>query len=226
MGLSVRYAEIQRRIAGAAQAAGRDPSEITLVAVSKRQPVSLLEELVALGHRDFGENLIQAWRSRLDVAALEPVRWHLIGPLQTNKAKYVARTPPACLHTVDRPALIDALGARLAPEAPLDVLLQINVDREPQKAGCLPEDLDGLVDATCETPGLRFRGLMAIPRPHLAGAPVAAFEAMRSLLDSVTDRVSGVPELSMGMSGDFEEAIGHGGTIVRVGTALFGPRQP
>ena len=226
MSLADRYAEVQRRISEAARSAGREAEDITLIAVSKRQPEALLVELAALGHRDFGENMIQAWRSRLDVNGLEAVRWHLIGGVQTNKAKFIARTPPACLHTIDRVGLIDALETRLAPASSLDVLLQVNVDREPQKSGCFPEDLDALVDAAASAPTLRVRGLMAIPRPTESGPPLSAFEAMGDLLAKVSDRVEGPPVLSMGMSSDFEAAIALGSTAVRVGTALFGPRAP
>ena len=225
MGLADRYADIQGRIAEAAQSAGRSADDITLVAVSKRQPEALLVELAALGHRDFGENMIQSWRARLEVEGLEAIRWHLIGSVQTNKAKFIARTPPAVLHTVDRAALVEALASRMRPDDRLDVLLQVNVDREPQKSGCLPEALDALVDTTAAAPGLRLRGLMAIPRPTREGAPVRAFETMEGLLQRVFDRIEGPPVLSMGMSSDFEAAIAMGSTIVRVGTALFGARD-
>jgi len=225
MSLADRYAEIQQRIADAARTAGRAASDVTLVAVSKRQPPELVIELAAMGHRDFGENQVQAWRSRLELDELASIQWHLIGPVQTNKVKFIARTPPACLHTVDRPVLIEALGGRLSPEACLDVLIQVNIDREPQKSGCLPEGLDALADAACSTPGLKLRGLMAIPRPPQGAPPAQAFERMRSLLESIADRIEGPSTLSMGMSGDFETAIAHGSTVVRVGTALFGARS-
>lgn len=224
MNLSERYAAIQERLARAAHSAGRSVDEVTLIAVSKRQPDHLLTELAALGHLDFGENQIQSWRGRLELAELTDVRWHLIGPVQTNKVKFIARSPPSCLHTVDRASLLDALGARLQGDPPMDVLLQVNVDREPQKAGCLPEELPGLADRVCETHGVRLRGLMAIPRPLQSGPPRAAFSSLRDLAESIADRIPHPAVLSMGMSGDFEAAIAEGSTHVRVGTALFGPR--
>jgi pyridoxal phosphate enzyme (YggS family) len=225
MGLAERYSAIVDRVATAARAAGRRPDEITLVAVSKRQTAALVSELAALGHRDFGENLIQAWQERLTLDLPDDLGWHVIGPLQTNKAKFVARTPPALLHTVDRGGLVDALARRLGDSARLDVLLQVNIDRESQKAGCLPEALDALTDQVTAASALRLRGLMAIPRPPEAGAPQAAFAATRTLLQSIADRIEGPPILSMGMSSDFETAIAEGSTMVRIGTAIFGARE-
>lgn len=225
MSLSERYTTVRERVAEAARSAGRAAGDVTLIAVSKRQPHSLVAELAALGQRDFGENLIQSWRGRLEQPGLSDARWHLIGPVQTNKVKFIARSPPACLHTVDRASLIASLGGRLSSDAPLDVLLQVNVDREPQKAGCLPEDLSELADRLWETPGVRLRGLMAIPRPLDSGPPRSAFATLRELSESIMDRTPGAPLLSMGMSGDFEAAIAEGSTHVRVGTALFGPRE-
>jgi PLP dependent protein len=225
MSLSERYTVVQERVAEAARSAGRPVEDVTLIAVSKRQSDALVLELAALGHHDFGENVIQSWRGRLELPELADVRWHLIGPVQTNKVKFIARRPPACLHTVDRASLIEALGGRLSSDAPLDVLLQVNVDREPQKAGCLPEHLSELADQICETPGVQLRGLMAIPKPLESDPPRTAFSTLRELSESIADRTPGAPLLSMGMSGDFEAAIAEGSTHVRVGTALFGVRR-
>ena len=224
MSLRSRYGAVLERVASAATSVGRSPDDVTVVAVSKRQPEALVRELASLGHQDFGENLVQAWQARLELQLPDSVRWHLIGPLQTNKAKFLGRTPPALLHTVDRGGLVDALERRLAGRPALDVLVQVNVDREPQKAGCLPEALQVLVDRVAASPALRFRGLMTIPRPTPSGPPAAAFAATRELFESVLDRVEGEPTLSMGMSGDFEEAIREGSTLVRIGTAIFGVR--
>ena len=224
MELAERYGAIVDRVATASRAVGRQASEITVVAVSKRQPEDRLSALASLGHRDFGENLIQAWQDRLGLGLPADLKWHVIGPLQTNKAKFVARTPPALLHTIDRASLVDALARRLGDASPLDVLIQVNVDREPQKAGCLPEALDALVDHLRSTSALRLRGLMTIPQPTQSGAPQSAFAATRTLLESIADRVDGPPILSMGMSSDFEKAIAEGSTMVRIGTAIFGAR--
>jgi len=225
MSLAERYSAVRERIRTAAREAGRDAEEITLVAVSKRQPDALIAELVNLGHRDFGENLIQAWQARTQRAFATDMRWHVMGPVQTNKAKFVARTPPALLHTIDRASLVEALERRWSATEPLDVLAQVNIDREVQKAGCAPEELDALVDRITASSALRLRGLMVLPRATPATPPRAAFSATRALLDGIADRIERPPVLSMGMSSDFEAAVAEGSTLVRVGTALFGHRS-
>ncbi len=226
-GYAERLAAVRARIASACAAAGRDPAEITLLAVSKRHPDAAVRALAAQGLVDFGENLVQAWSARLTSLPDLQVRWHLIGPIQTNKAKVIAAGRPHLLHTLDRPALVDALEARLTGP-PLDVLLQVNVDREPQKAGCLPEEADALADRVAASPALRLRGLMTIPRPSDEADPRPAFAALRGLGERLQDRIDPAggasPILSMGMSDDLEAAIAEGSTLVRVGTALFGSR--
>ena len=225
MSLRERYERIQAAMADASALAGRPPGQVTLVAVSKRQPDQAVQALYDLGHRDFGENLVQPWLQRLESVHMPEARWHLIGGLQTRKAAPVAAMPPHLLHTVDRPGLVEALARRLSAERPLDVLLQVNVDKEAQKWGCDPEELDALTDAVSAAPALTLRGLMCIPKPTSQGAPRAAFAATRRLLNAIQDRVVGEPVLSMGMSGDYPEAIAEGSTLVRVGTALFGARD-
>jgi len=225
--VATTHAAILARVAAACAAAGRDRADVTLVAVSKRQPEALVRELAARGQRDFGENLVQAWQARQAAFADQPaLRWHLIGPVQTNKAKYVARTPPAMLHTVDRPALVEALARHLDAAAPLPVLLQVNIDDEAQKSRCSPGDLDALADLVCNAQELSLRGLMCIPRYSDDPEETRpAFVALRELGERVRDRVAGGRvELSMGMSTDFEVAIAEGATLVRVGTAIFGER--
>ncbi|PIE20240.1 MAG: YggS family pyridoxal phosphate-dependent enzyme [Proteobacteria bacterium] len=221
-----RLDSVRGRLSSACRRAGRDPGDVTLVAVSKRQPLEALEALYDLGLRDFGESWIQAWRERVDaLGGGRGLRWHLIGPVQTNKAKYIAKAPPALLHTVDRPALVGALAKRLDPACPLPCLLQVNIDREPQKAGALPEELDALADLVAATPALTLRGVMCIPRAAPPEASRPAFARTRALAEAVGDRIEGgPPAISMGMSGDFDVAIEEGATLVRVGTALFGPR--
>lgn len=230
MDLATRLQGIDERIAAACRAAGRARADVTLVAVSKEQPEASIRAFHAMGLRDFGENKVQALAARaLALADLDGLRWHAIGPVQTNKAKDIVRLQPALLHTVDRPELVHALARRL-PEgaAPLPCLVQVDVDHEPQKAGVLPEALDGLIDLIAATTALACHGLMAIPRPleEVGEAALArSFEAMRALLSRVEDRLAPGPRvLSMGMSDDFELAIAHGATLVRIGTALFGPR--
>lgn len=224
MDIRERYTQVSSKIQAACAAAGRESDEVTLVAISKRQPDASIHALAALGHRDFGENMIQAWRSRLDTFSDTPIHWHIVGGVQTNKVKFIARSPPALLHTLDRPDLLGALERRLqAP--PLGVLIQVNIDEEPQKSGCSPSMVDALADQVSSSPLLSLRGLMCIPRPHAGGPPRAAFSRTRDLVEDIRDRISGPPVLSMGMSADYEAAIAEGSTLVRVGTALFGPRD-
>lgn len=232
MDLSARLQGIEARIAAACRAAGRARADVRLVAVSKEQPEGAIRTFHALGLRDFGENKVQALAARVEhLADLDGLRWHAIGPVQTNKAKDIARLRPALLHTIDRADLVNALARRLPVGGPpLPCLVQVDVDHEPQKAGVLPEQLDALIDLVAATPALACQGLMAIPRPldEVGAAALArSFEAMRALLERVSDRLAPGPRvLSMGMSDDFELAIAHGATLVRVGTALFGPRGP
>lgn len=228
---SDRLAAIEERLVTACHAAGRVRDAVTLVAVSKEHPDAAVRAFHALGVRDFGENKVQAWKARLGTCAdLAGIRWHVIGPLQTNKAKDVARGQPTLVHTIDRPELADALSLRADPAAPIACLVQVNLDGEPQKAGVAPAALDALVDHVAGLPGLGLRGLMAIPRPlEDAGeaATRAAFAALRVLSERIADRIAGGPPvLSMGMSDDFVLAIAEGATLVRVGTALFGARPP
>lgn len=233
MDFAASLAAVEGRIAVACSLSGRSRDEVLLVAVSKEQPDEGVRALHALGVRDFGENKVQALAARMTrLADLADVRWHLIGPLQTNKAKDVAALAGrglALVQTVDRWGLVEALAKRLSRDAgaPLDVLVQVDIDREPQKAGVEVAELPALLDALARTPSLRMRGLMAIPRALDAVGPEAAahaFEAMRGLFDAHRARFASPPILSMGMSDDFELAIAHGATMVRVGSALFGPR--
>lgn len=219
-----RLQEIEERLAAACRRSGRERAEVTLVAVSKRQPDEAVRALAGLGVCDFGENLVQPWLGRIATLGDLAARWHVIGPLQTKKARSIAAGQPFLVHTVDRPRLVAALASHWDAPEPLEVLIQVNVDREPQKAGCPPEGVGGLADLVAATPCLRLRGLMCIPRPPAAGPPSAAFAATRRLAEAISDRASGPLIVSMGMSSDFEEAIGAGSTLVRVGTALFGPR--
>jgi pyridoxal phosphate enzyme (YggS family) len=225
-GFAVRLAAIEEAIAAACAASGRPRAAVRLLAVSKEQPDAAVRALHALGQRDFGENRIQALRQRVEAFAAEPpLSWHLIGPVQTNKAKDIAQLRPALVHTVDRPALVDALAARWQHDTPLDVCVQVNMDAEPQKAGCEPAALGALVDHISATPALRLRGLMAIPAPAGDASLRRAFAGLRVLGERIADRIAGPVELSMGMSDDFPLAIAEGATIIRVGTGLFGPRH-
>jgi pyridoxal phosphate enzyme (YggS family) len=235
--LDERLRGIEERIARACAAAGRRRDELTLVAVSKQQPDEAIAAFHRLGIRDFGESKVQALAGRVErLTHLDDLRWHAIGPLQTNKAKDIGRLMeasggrvPALVHTIDRVALVGALEKRLSSEAaiPLACLVQVDIDDEPQKAGVPPSELEALVDAVAASPVLELRGLMAIPRPldEVGEAALGrSFGAMRRLIDGISDRLTGEAILSLGMSDDFELAIAHGATHVRIGSALFGPR--
>lgn len=210
--------DISARIAQAAQAAGRDPASVKLIAVSKVQPLERVEAVLEAGHRLFGENYVQEAAGKWpDLRArFGAVSVHMIGPLQTNKAKVAVELFDA-IHTVDRPSLAEKL-ARLAQDrgrSP-DLFVQVNTGAEPQKAGVLPDDLDGFV-ATCRSLDLPLQGLMCIPPEGEDSTPHFA------MLAAMAAR-NGLKGLSMGMSGDFEAAIAAGATHVRVGSAIFGAR--
>jgi pyridoxal phosphate enzyme (YggS family) len=219
-------AAVRERMTRAAERAGRRPEEVLLVAVSKSVPVERIRAAVAAGVPALGENRVQEAAEK--VAALgHPVPWHLIGHLQTNKV----RDALACfdlIESVDRLAVAEALSARAAPDGRrVEALVQVNVGEEAQKGGFRPADLAAALEILVGLPGLALRGLMAIPpiprepddsRPH--------YRELRKLLEAARARGIGPEfrELSMGMSGDFEVAIEEGATMVRVGTAIFGPR--
>jgi pyridoxal phosphate enzyme (YggS family) len=224
--LSARLEEVRRRIARAAERAGRTAGDVQLVAVSKRHPAAAVREAYALGVRVFGENYAQELVAKAaEVGELEGIAWHMIGHLQTNKARRVAPVA-ACVQTIDSAELAAELAKRAARSGrSIDVLLEVNVARDPAKSGCAPPDLGPLIDAVlAEAPSLRLRGLMTMPREteDPEGArPV--FAALRALRDAHGGPAR-LPDLSMGMSDDFEIAIEEGATLVRVGTALFGER--
>ncbi len=211
--------EIRSRIAGACAAAGRDEAAVTLIAVSKMQPEDRVRAVLDAGHRIFGENRVQEAATRWtplreDYAGVE---LHIIGPLQTNKARQAMELAQA-IHSLDRPKLATAL-ARLAQEigACPDLFIQVNTGEEPQKAGILPAESDAFV-AEARALDLPVRGLMCIP-------PVDEEPALHfALLAKIAER-NGLAGLSMGMSGDFETAIRLGATHVRVGSAIFGERD-
>lgn len=212
--------EVRARIERAATAAGRDPSTVRLVAVSKTKPASAIREAYAAGQRDFGENYAQELDQKArELADLTEIRWHFIGHLQSNKAKLVA--PVAHLvHAVDSASLASALAKR-APGR-LGVLVEVNVGGEAEKHGVAPSEVGALLDAIEREPNLELRGLMTMP-PHDLALARRAFEELGALRDR-HGGAARLPELSMGMSDDLEIAIACGATLVRVGTAIFGAR--
>lgn len=217
--------ETLHRMENAAHAAGRPTPH--LLAVSKTQPAEAIAQLAALGQRAFGENYVQEAAPKQ--AALErlDLEWHLIGHLQSNKAKEAA-TRFHWVQTVDRGKLVEALARhRAAEQAPLNVLIQVNIDDEESKHGCRPEEVPALAQAIRAAPTLRLRGLMVIPAPHAdIQARRPAFRRARELYEGLQREHPHIDTLSMGMSDDLEIAIAEGATLVRVGTALFGARPP
>ena len=215
--------ETLQRLENAADAAHRPRP--ALVAVSKRQTAAAVAELARAGQRAFGENYVQEAQDKIGELAGMGLEWHLIGHLQSNKADIAARLFD-WVQTVDRHKLIGALSRyRPVDRAPLNALIQVNIDDEASKHGCRPEEIDALADAIAAEPTLRLRGLMAIPAPHPDPARrAAAFARMQALQDALAARHASVDTLSMGMSDDFALAIAQGATMVRIGTALFGAR--
>lgn len=203
-----------------------------LLAVSKTQIATAVADLAAAGQLAFGENYVQEAAAKQAALAesgirLPPLEWHLIGHLQSNKAKDAARLFD-WVQTVDRPSLVAALARhRASDREPLNVLVQVNVDDEASKHGCRPDELAALADAVAAQPRLRLRGLMVIPTPHAdIERRRPAFHRTRALFDGLRQRHPGIDTLSMGMSDDFAIAIAEGATMVRIGTALFGARAP
>lgn len=218
------YRTVLARIAAAAGGAGVDPSTVRLLAVSKAKPAAAIRTLAQAGQRAFGENYLQEAAAKIDALADLALEWHFIGHLQSNKCGEVARRFD-WVQSVDRPRLVALLSAARTPDRPLNVLVQVNIDDEASKSGCAPADLPALAAAVASAPGLRLRGLMAIPAPAQDPARRrAAFAAMRGLFEALRRDHPDVDTLSMGMSEDFELAIAEGATMVRVGTALFGAR--
>jgi pyridoxal phosphate enzyme (YggS family) len=217
---------VVRRIAAAAEIAGRDPAHVRLLAVSKQQPAERVRAAAAAGQREFGENYAQEGLAKIAALHELALTWHFIGRLQSNKTRDVAQHFQ-WVHTVDRARIAERLGAHRPPLAPpLQVLLQVCLADEPGKGGCRPDELPALAAAVARVQGLELRGLMCIPPPAIGlEAQRAPFRRLRDLFDDLNAAGHALDTLSMGMSDDLEAAILEGATIVRVGTAIFGPRQ-
>lgn len=211
------------RIRGAAEACGRDPASIQLLAVSKTKPADAVREAFAAGVRDVGENYLQEALGKQTQLSDLLLTWHFIGPIQSNKTRAIAEHFD-WVHSVDRLKIAQRLSEqRPAGLPPLNLCLQVNVSGEASKSGCTPEELPALAAAVAALPNLRLRGLMAIPEPtDDRSVQDAAFARVRELQDSLG---LGLDSLSMGMSHDLESAIAQGATWVRIGTALFGARD-
>ena len=223
--------EVKERIERACERAHRDPSEILLVGVTKKKPVQLILEAIDAGLRDFGENYVQELlpKARAVREAGGEARWHFVGRLQSNKVRHLVGVVSS-IHSVDRESVVRELKKRVTQDMGLDVYVEVNVGEEEQKGGASALEVEGLVRKLLEVQGIRIAGLMCIPpwsedpetsRPY--------FARLRTLRDDIRQRLGLEGEvlsgLSMGMSHDFEVAIEEGATVVRVGTALFGPRE-
>ncbi len=223
--IAERIAEIEGRIAGACQRAGRARAEVTLIAVAKTQPDERVLAAYAAGLRHFGENYVQELeRHRIALVEGRGLSWHLIGHLQSNKARKAAELSTR-IHTVDSPKLARALaqGASARVGEPLGVLIEVNLGGEASKSGAAPDAVEAVLTELRAHPKLEARGLMCIPPPD--DAPRRWFAALRGQAERLRAATGlALPELSMGMSADFEDAILEGATHVRVGTAIFGER--
>jgi len=228
--LRTRLAEVKARMAAACERCGRAPGSVRLVAVSKFHPASDIAALAACGQREFGESYVQEALAKQDALVDQDILWHFVGGLQTKKAKAVAGRF-ALVHSVDSEKLACELARRAADARILQpVLIEVNLGGEDQKAGVDEDELQALAEAVLsfqdQGAGLDLRGLMCLP-PQF-DAPEAArpfFAHLRELRDGLSASLGiPLPELSMGMTGDFEAAIEEGATIIRVGTSIFGPR--
>ena len=225
-----RYKQILERVAEAAHAAGRRMEDIRIIGVSKRHSVEACRSALQAGMLDLGENYVQEWKEKAKVLAEEESspRWHFIGGLQSNKARLLVRSD-VLIHTVDRMSLAKALSKEaILLGKTARILIQVNEAGETQKAGVTPEQFEPLIEELLGLPGLQIQGLMCIP-PARANPQdsVQDFRALRQRLEQLQQldpRLKSAAELSMGMSSDFEWAIREGATLIRVGTALFGPR--
>jgi PLP dependent protein len=209
---------VQEAVARACARAGRSPDDVLLIAVSKTMDVERVRLAIAAGVAALGENRVQEAKEKIEALG-RPVPWHLIGSLQTNKARDAARLFD-WIHSVDRLELARELSRRA--ERVLNILLQVNLGDEPQKGGVAPAELKRLHELVAALPNLKVRGLMAIPPATLQPEQARPFfRQLRELREQL-----GLEHCSMGMSADFEVAIEEGATMVRVGTAIFGPRAP
>jgi pyridoxal phosphate enzyme (YggS family) len=211
---------VKSRIDAAARACGRDPRAVRLLAVSKTHAPELVREAHAAGQRAFGENYLQEALDKMARLADLPLEWHLIGPLQSNKTRAAAERFD-WVQSVDREKVARRLAEqRPAGMAPLNVLLQVNASGEASKSGVAPREARALAAAVAGMQRLRLRGLMAIPEP---GAPAERYREIARLYESLRGEF-GLDTLSLGMTDDMEVAIAEGSTMVRIGTAIFGPR--
>jgi pyridoxal phosphate enzyme (YggS family) len=218
---------VRQRIARACAAAGRDVNEVTLLAVSKTFGPEAVREASSAGQRAFGENYIQEAVEKIATLRDLPLQWHCIGPIQSNKTRWVAAHFDWA-HTVDRLKIAQRLSEqRRADQAPLQVCIQVNVDGGPTKAGLAPAAVAALAREVAQLPRLALRGLMTIPEPaaDFAGQKAVHLRA-KALFEQLRGDGLAIDTLSMGMTADLEAAVAAGSTMVRIGTAIFGSRPP
>ncbi|GMV55973.1 MAG: UPF0001 protein [Betaproteobacteria bacterium] len=221
--IAERLQAVRARIAAAAHACGRDADEVTLVAVSKRQPLAAIEAAADCGQRHFGESYAQEGSDKIRELSGRGLIWHFVGPLQANKTRLVADHFD-WVHSVDRLRIAERLSSARAPDhPPLQVLIQVKLSTEESKGGVSPEALPQLGEALSRLPHLRWRGLMTLPEADVELAR-ARFAQLRRLMENLNARGFGLDTLSMGMSADLEAAIEEGAHLVRVGSAIFGER--
>ncbi len=231
MALQENIRQVQHRIEAAARAAGRDPGEITLVAATKVQTSETIRQAIASGIQVCGENRVQEFNQHWMDGAYQGVQVHFIGHLQKNKLKYLVGKV-SLIESVDSEDLVRLIDARAQKLGVVqDILIEVNIGGEASKSGVAPADVEGMIRLAAELPGTNPRGLMAIPPvSHESGENRRFFAAMHQLFIDIKsksyDNETIINCLSMGMSGDFEDAIAEGATQVRVGTALFGARPP
>ena len=223
MSLQSNLENVQRRIAVACDSAGRDPSGVRLIAVTKTVPVEIMKQMAELGVRDFGENRVQEARSK--IPEFSGVRWHLIGRLQSNKSNIAARLFDA-IHTFEDADVARRVGnARDENADPVAALMEVDFSDIPGRAGVKPGDAEEMARSLMGVPGIHLTGLMTVAPPGDDAVARDCFLRLRGLRDRIEDATSwSLPELSMGMSNDFDVAIAQGATMIRVGRALFGER--
>ena len=222
-----RLQQVHEQIRSAAQAHGRDPASVALLAVSKTRPVDDIRAALRAGQQRFGESYLQEALGKINELSGEPIEWHFIGRLQSNKTRPVAEHFD-WVHSVDTAKLLRRLSdQRPAALAPLNVCLQVKIDGEASKGGLAPEQLPELTALAAELPRIRLRGLMTLPAPATGlEAQRRPFRRLRELQQRLNLQGAGLDTLSIGMSSDLEAAIAEQATLVRIGTAIFGPRDP
>jgi pyridoxal phosphate enzyme (YggS family) len=225
--IAAQLQTVRARIVAACLAAGRDPGEVSLLAVSKTFGPDAIAQAYAAGQTAFGENYIQEAVEKMAELRQLPLEWHCIGPVQSNKTRLVAENF-AWVHTVDRLKIAQRLSEQRPEQLPpLQVCIQVNVDAGPSKSGVPPGEALALARHVAALPRLRLRGLMCIPEPAPDFASAClVFARAKDLFDKLNREGLGLDTLSMGMTADLEAAIHAGSTLVRVGTAIFGSREP